>query len=447
MLYRVIVSNYRSFGEAQEFNLFPNMRRDNFTHHIYNAESLPVLKETAIYGANGSGKSNFVKALAFIERFATELSSQDKFRLKNWYLENRFRLPVLEGNQPVGILVEFGIEGSVYIYNIEIGLDGVETENLYISGKGKGDNRSIFSRSGNNVTFEAANVGGDVSKIFVRQITDNPSASVLSLNGTLHLTDDENMERAYNWFKKNLSVISVQRQIPWLIEQLKDQEDVLGFVNNIFTEVGLGISHMDINASEFDEWINKTNNNERNIINSLLNNKGAEQNHTVSKMGSEVPMYSISTENGARMVREFIFKQIGRNGYEGMMDASAQSAGTLRLLSLVPALYYAMKTESTIVIDEIDNGIHPILIKQLVKYFGKSDTKGQLIFTTHETPLLNQQELLRADEVWFTEKKSGETQMYSLNDFKYHKSLSVENGYLDGRFGAIPFLGTLDTFE
>ena len=86
----------------------------------------------------------------------------------------------------------------------------------------------------------------------------------------------------------------------------------------------------------------------------------------------------------------------------------------------------------------------PILIKHLIKFFGNSETNGQLIFTTHETPLLNQQELLRADEVWFTEKKSGETQMYSLNDFKYHKSLSVENGYLDGRFGAIPFLGSFE---
>ena len=444
MLYRVIIGNYRSFGEEQEFNMFPNMRRDNFTHHIYHAESLPVLKETAIYGANGSGKSNFVKALAFMERFATEVSSQDKLWLKNWYLENRFRLPVFEGNQPVGILVEFGLEGSVYIYNVEIGLDGVTTENLYISGKGKGDHTSIFSRSGNNVTFEAANVSEDVRRIFIRQITDNPSASILALNGTLHLSDDENMAKAYRWFKNSLTVISVDRQIPWLIEQLKDQKDVLEFVNRIFSEVGLGISHMGINTSQFDEWINKTNNNERNILNTLLNNAGGDPNQTVSKMGSEVPMYSISTENGERMVREFIFNQIGRNGYSGTMDASAQSAGTLRLLSLVPALYYAMKFENTVVIDEIDNGIHPLLIKQLIKYFGNSETKGQLIFTTHETPLLNQQELLRADEVWFTEKKSGETQMYSLNDFKYHKSLSIENGYLDGRFGAIPFLGTLE---
>lgn len=444
MLYRVIIGNYRSFGEEQEFNMFPNMRRDNFTHHIYHKESLPVLKETAIYGANGSGKSNFVKALAFIERFATEVSSKENLWLKSWYMENRFRLPVLEGDQPIGILVEFGLDKSVFIYNIEIGKDGVDTENLYVSGKGKGDPISIFSRSGNSVSFEAANVGEDVRKIFIRQITENPSASILALNGTLHLTDDDNMAKAYKWFKENLSVISVQRQIPWLIEQLKDQKDVLEFVNHIFSEVGLGISHMDINASQFDEWVTKTNDNERNIINSLLNNAGGNSNPTVSKMGSEVPMYSISTENGERMVREFIFSQVGRNGYSGMMNASAQSAGTLRLLSLVPALYFAMNTESTIVIDEMDNGIHPLLIKLLIKFFGRSDTKGQLIFTTHETPLLNQQELLRADEVWFTEKKSGETQMYSLNDFKYHKSLSIENGYLDGRFGAIPFLGTLE---
>ncbi len=444
MLYRVIIGNYRSFGEEQEFNMFPNMRRDNFTHHIYHAETLPVLKETAIYGANGAGKSNFVKALAFVERFATEVSSQDKLWLKNWYIENRFRLPILDGDQPVGILFEFGVEGSVFIYNLEIGKDGVETENLYLSGKSKSEHISIFSRSGNNVSFEAANVGEDVRKIFIRQITDNPSTSILALNGTLHLTDDENMAKAFKWFKENLTVISVERQIPWLIEQLKDQKDVLDFVNNIFSEVGLGISHMDINASQFDEWINKANSSERNILNSLLNNAGQNPNHTLSKMGSEVPIYSISTENGERMVREFIFEQIGRNGYLGSMEASAQSAGTLRLLSLVPALYYAMKKGSTVVIDEIDNGIHPILIKHLIKFFGESETNGQLIFTTHETPLLNQQELLRADEVWFTEKKSGETQMYSLNDFKYHKSLSIENGYLDGRFGAIPFLGSLE---
>ena len=82
-----------------------------------------------LIGANGAGKSNFVKALAFVERFATEVSSQDKLWLKSWYMENRFRLPILDGDQPVGILVEFGVEGSVFIYNLEIGKDGVDKLN------------------------------------------------------------------------------------------------------------------------------------------------------------------------------------------------------------------------------------------------------------------------------------------------------------------------------
>ena len=70
-----------------------------------------------------------------------------------------------------------------------------------------------------------------------------------------------------------------------------------------------------------------------------------------------------------------------------------------------------------------------------------------MIFTTHETALLNQQELLRPDEVWMIEKLEGTSRMYSLNDFKIHKTLSLENGYLDGRFGAIPFLGTIDLLK
>lgn len=443
MLYRVIIGNYKSFAHEQEFNMFPNMRRDNFTHHIYDVETLPVLKGTAIYGANGSGKSNFIKALDFVKRFTTAGTNVDKTWLKNWYIQNRFRLPVMESDKPSGILLEFGIGDSVYIYSLDINNEGVKAENLYLSGKGKEDSISIFTRSYNHVEFQAANVGEEIRKIFERQITDNPSLSVLSLNGCLHLSDDENMKKAYNWFKDNLSIISINRQIPWLIEQLKKQNDVMEFVNKVFSEIDLGVKHMDITSSPLDKWLEKTTEEDKSIVTSLISKGAVNADQSVSKMGGEVPMYSLSEENGERMIRELIFTQIGQDGYVGNMEVSSQSSGTLRLLTLVPALYQAIHTDSTIVVDEIDNGIHPLLIKRLIKFFGDSQTKGQLIFTTHETPLLNQQELLRADEVWFTEKKAGETLMYSLNEFKYHKTLSIENGYLQGRFGAIPFLGSL----
>lgn len=155
-------------------------------------------------------------------------------------------------------------------------------------------------------------------------------------------------------------------------------------------------------------------------------------------MDRQFPHFTLSEENGVKTVSELIFHQFGRNGYIGEMGSETQSSGTLRLLTLVPAIYSAIKEGKTVVIDEIDNGIHPNLIKGLIKYFGKVDSNGQLIFTTHQTKLLNQQELLRPDEVWIMDKKDGVTRMYSLNDFKIHKTLSLENGYLDGRFGGTP---------
>jgi len=112
-------------------------------------------------------------------------------------------------------------------------------------------------------------------------------------------------------------------------------------------------------------------------------------------------------------------------------------------LNLIPALFDAIEKGYTICIDEIENSIHPSLISALVSFFSKSNSKGQLIFTTHETELLNQQKLMRPDEVWFAEKHEGDTKLYSLNDFKEHNTINIKNGYLEGRYGGIPFIGKL----
>lgn len=79
-----------------------------------------------------------------------------------------------------------------------------------------------------------------------------------------------------------------------------------------------------------------------------------------------------------------------------------------------------------------------------MQFFAEEETLGQLIYTTHETMLLNQQELMRPDEVWFVEKQHGCSHIYSLNDFKEHNTINIVNGYLEGRYGAIPFIGNLE---
>jgi energy-coupling factor transporter ATP-binding protein EcfA2 len=254
------------------------------------------------------------------------------------------------------------------------------------------------------------------------------------------------MLAAYKWFKEGLSIITSNHQIPWLISVLKQQPTMMNFVKKVFSEIDLGIKDFYIHDESFEEWVEHADTNDKEVVNAILGNtprSDGEYRQAMSKMGTEVPELDIYEENGKRMVRELIFRQLGQEDYVGEMDVSSQSSGTLRLLTLTPAIYEAIFSPCTVVFDEIDNGVHPMLIKKLIRYFGDSQTQGQLIYTTHETALLNQQELLRTDEIWLTEKAEGVTKMYSLNDFKIHKTLSIENGYMDGRFGGIPTIGKI----
>jgi hypothetical protein len=96
------------------------------------------------------------------------------------------------------------------------------------------------------------------------------------------------------------------------------------------------------------------------------------------------------------------------------------------------------------IVDELERSMHPTLAKELVtKFSHDKETKGQLIFTTHESNLLDQS-IFRQDEVWFAEKSpDGSTDLYSLSDFKEHHTIDIRKGYLNGRYGAVPFLANL----
>lgn len=449
MLYRLIFGNIASFAENVEFDMFPNLKRENFNHHVYNYDNgIPVLKSCALYGANGSGKSNFIYVIKLIKRFATEFNLNSN---PNWvisfFMANRFKLPILN-DTPMSFLIEFGNEKGAYIYTFDLTEEGVSEETLYRSGLGKTENSLIYERVFNNVRFDSQIATDEITKVIKRQLDSNPSLSVFSILGRLRLLENVFISDAFDWMVNKLEVIEVDYQIPWLIDQLSHQPEMMSFVKKAFSNVGLGVEDLSIKNESFDDWIKHANVEDKHTISRVLESLSKESgNKTFSKMDRQFPLLTFTEEDGVRTVKELLFHQSGIDGYVGTMECEAQSSGTLRLLTLIPAIYYAIYEGKTIIIDEIDNSIHPILIKGLIKFFGNSNSNGQLIFTTHETALLNQQELLRPDEVWMIEKKYGISNMYSLNDFKIHKTLSLENGYLDGRFGAIPFLGSIDILK
>jgi AAA15 family ATPase/GTPase len=135
-----------------------------------------------------------------------------------------------------------------------------------------------------------------------------------------------------------------------------------------------------------------------------------------------------------------------RNGPNVSFRLEQESDGTRRLLNLLPALYHLRRSNAVYFIDEIDRSMHPILARKFLEFFLKScgGGKRQIIVTTHESTLLDL-DLLRRDEIWFAEKDNGgSTRLYSLVDFKVRTDLEIRKHYLQGRFGAIPFLGNLD---
>jgi hypothetical protein len=135
------------------------------------------------------------------------------------------------------------------------------------------------------------------------------------------------------------------------------------------------------------------------------------------------------------------------DGHMVAFDIKQESDGTQRLLQLAPALHNMNQQPRCYFIDEIDRSLHPILVHDFLGFFLRScqGKSAQLIMTTHESSLLDQ-DLLRRDEIWFAEKNpEGATALYSLLEFNPRNDMQLRKNYLQGRFGAVPFLGAIDS--
>ena len=271
----------------------------------------------------------------------------------------------------------------------------------------------------------------------------NPQSSLLPLNQKFPVLTSDDVKLAYEWFEKKLEIITINSNIPVLIDLMSKQTSLLKLTNEIFENIGVGINAVKIADTPFDKWVTDNKNTEG--LKQLIDNDPLKPNTVITRIENNRNKFSISIKNGVKTVQEFLFEQLGQSGYKKEMKIGAQSDGTFRLLTLIPAIYDVINKQNVVFVDEIDNSIHPNLMFSLLQFYGAKASKGQLIYTTHTTRLINQQELLRPDEIWLTEKENGNSRMYSINNFKIHNTINLENGYLDGRFGAIPQIGEFNS--
>lgn len=438
MLIRLVVENLFSFGERKEFNTIPNNRLKTLDNHKYNVNGFNLLKISSIYGANGAGKSNLIKSLQLFQKLV--IKEEIPLGLKN--AQFKFNS---DNNKQI-LAVEFIQENTAFYYGIELLDNLVSTEELYLSGLGNKEDKLIFERKTDKdkVTeitfledFEKDEKSQLLKSILLEEFVKpkEPILKLLSNRENKFLID---VKKAFNWFEKTLQIITPESKPSALAHRIDMDEQFKKYAEDIMCSLRIGITSISTEKQNLEEFFGKDNQEFIEKISQDIKKSPKQMIGLRSNDGSEI---IIVKEDNKIWVKKLKIGHTGKKDRSVLFELEEESDGTIRLLDFIPAFQEMLTKEKVFIIDEIERSIHPLLIKELVKKFSlDSDTKGQLIFTTHEANLLDQ-EIFRQDEIWFAEKdKNGSTDLYSLSDFKEHKTIDIRKGYLNGRYGSIPFL-------
>ncbi|WP_343673912.1 AAA family ATPase [Chitinophaga sp.] len=390
MLLRFVISNFLSFDATTEFNTFPGSGTTHL-HHIYDLGKVKTLRSTAIYGANGAGKSNLIDAL-----------EQLQYWVKNGCISTRtnrqkFRLKIENQEQPSSFLIEFFTAGTFFLYGLTIDDKNVVEEYLYESG-----------------------------------IDKAPSLIFKHNENTLRIYTHKD---AYNWITTQLIIMRHNTGLIECLHALCTNPAFFSFSNELLKNLDTGIDFLKVQKMPRTEF------RKAHDITNIHPNLLQEPGKIIVLNNSR---YFTTKEND-----EIIVNKIIAFHHNFPFDLIEESTGTKRLLELLPVCWSMIHNPATIIVDEIEQSIHPVLIIALIKkIMHNSDTRGQLIFTTHESNLLDL-DIFRNDEIWFAVKtqESGATGLYSLNDFIVNARLDIRKGYLINRFGAIPFTAPLELLK
>lgn len=440
MFIRFIISNFLSFNEEREFNMLAGAFKTH-KHHLYNIGKVDVLKAAAIYGANGAGKSSLIKAIEFLQ---DSVNNGAIFRSVN---DKKFKLDKTNELKPISFEIEFTVEKKVYAYGVSFNNIVVVEEWLYESGINIED-KMIFERktlkSGKqSIKMSDKYQKTQKQKLLIELMEDNLlKSNELFLGKTDELKIKE-ITSARNVIEKEIVIIHPGSKFQSLVPALTSSNRFNTFANEMLETFDTGVSELDIETMDIDKYFGEDDEKtKKEIIQDI------KDGHSVL-INTETGGVLATKEKGKYVVKKVIAKHLNNEGKKVSFDLTEESDGTQRLLDFIPAFDGVLNSEVCFIIDEIDQSLHPTLLKSLVqKIMNNDSTKGQLIFTTHESNLLDL-DIFRQDEVWFAEKNksTGSTQLYSLSDFKPRYDLDIRKGYLKGRFGAIPFLAHLEDLK
>ena len=415
MLIEFSIKNFLSFKEKVTFSMEAATSEENEENVILNGNNR-ILKTTALYGANASGKTNLVKAFASAI-LMVRMSNNRQVGEKLMQIEP-FAFDDETKNKPSEFEFVFLSGNNKYIYGFTADKDKIYEEYLYQYFSAKPTR--IFERSN---CIEYKFLQSDEGKL--NAIKEKNTDNKLFLATATAWNYDKTKE-PYLWFAGNIDTYTGGNLLnDFVVTSFSNDEnkELKKFTLKLLEEADIVIKDFNIEIEERDV--------DTNLMMMLKNlNMPIPTNPQKQKNIKISMIHEIKDDNNK--VKPYDLNLIN------------ESSGTQILFSFAPILKDVFENGKILVVDEIERSLHPNLVEMIIRFFHNPEiNKGnaQLIFNTHDTNLLSL-ELFRRDQIWFAEKNAekGTTDLYPLDDFSVRKTENIQKGYLNGRYGAIPFV-------
>jgi hypothetical protein len=418
MLVEFSVRNFRSLRDEQALSLVSSSDRAHLDSHTIDTglKSVPRLNRgSVIFGANASGKSNLIFAMATMRNMVLlSLALPEAARAEQY---TPYRLDRASTREPTEFEIIVLIDGVRYQYGFSYDAQRIRDEWLIVYKTGKG--QTWFDRQWNESSgehdwapFSSYFTG---SKETWRQAT-RPAALFLT---TAIQLNNEQLKPLWNWFSNNLAIV------------------------NWAGATGIGQTLQKLDDPAFKARVMK-----------LLR---AADLHIADIQVENVPGHQVEfklaagkpPELAARDQEVPVVKYVHKLEDEEPVafDSRYESAGTQRLLSYIGPILDALENGKVLVIDELDSSLHPLVVRFILRLLHDPESSmhgAQLLMTTHDTSLLDT-DLLRRDQFWFMEKDERQaSRLYPLTDFSPRKGEALERAYLRARYGGVPYIGRTD---
>jgi AAA15 family ATPase/GTPase len=415
MLLEFRLRNFRSVRDEQVLNLLASSadKSQGETHLAPTGlKALPhAVRSAVIYGPNASGKSNLLRGLAYMRGVVAD--SATVIQPGQSYNVQPFRLDAASAQRPSDFEISFLVGGVRHQYAFSMTPQRIVSESLLVYTSIKPT--QLFSRQhvvGQDDAYEFSAYLRGPRRLW--QEATRANALFLSTAAQLN---SEQLGPVFEWIVRNIVVMPANAMVmPDATTAMLSTEEGRHTVQQFLSDADFSIAAV-----------------------SVVSRRGVRTQFTLDAAGLQaaqeerdlmVPLFEHRTAQGA-----------------AIFELHDESEGTQRLFGLIAPFMDCLAEGRLLLVDELDSSLHTLLVRRLVSMFHSDahNPKGaQLVFTTHDTSLLDQS-LFRRDQIWFTEKDALQaTRLYPLSDFSPRKQEALERGYLAGRYGAVPYLPPLE---